>query len=383
MKELLPKNKGEKIVDANAEISQDSRQPMIQSLHIENFRCFKQVDLKDLKRVNVIVGGNGGGKTALLEAIFLSGGFPELVFRMETLRGLNYPPIVQTRAQFESCWKDIFFKLDQSQPIRICADGDSETQRDLKIYYKVGEQMALFPNGKQQGSIEADSTAFIPIIFETKDSSGKPFYQQPTVSQSGGIGLRGAGAPPSPMAFFSSASIPPAAEAAGRFSLLSQNKDDGDVHDTLAKVFPSISNLKIEVDGGGFPALYCDTIGMDRKIPVGLVSTGIHKTLAILLGIATNPMGVILVDEIENGIHYKSLQRVWESLIAFCEKYKTQLFVSSHSTECLKQLIPLLNKNPDNFRLLRTESTPDGSHVVKNFSGRDFEAALETGSEFR
>ena len=42
---------------------------MIQDLKISNFKCFKEVHLPDLSRFNVIVGRNGGGKTAFLEAL--------------------------------------------------------------------------------------------------------------------------------------------------------------------------------------------------------------------------------------------------------------------------------------------------------------------------
>ncbi|MFZ0862026.1 MAG: AAA family ATPase, partial [Candidatus Sulfotelmatobacter sp.] len=39
---------------------------MIESLTIENFRCFEKTTISDLRRVNVVVGNNGAGKTALL-----------------------------------------------------------------------------------------------------------------------------------------------------------------------------------------------------------------------------------------------------------------------------------------------------------------------------
>ena len=46
---------------------------MIQKLKITNFRCFKRLELNDLKQFNVMVGPSGSGKTAFLEAIFLAG----------------------------------------------------------------------------------------------------------------------------------------------------------------------------------------------------------------------------------------------------------------------------------------------------------------------
>ena len=39
---------------------------MIRSIDIKNFRCFQRLEIKDCARLNVVVGDNGAGKTALL-----------------------------------------------------------------------------------------------------------------------------------------------------------------------------------------------------------------------------------------------------------------------------------------------------------------------------
>jgi hypothetical protein len=44
---------------------------MIDTIEIKNFRCFDRANLEDLKTVNLVVGRNGSGKTAFLEALFL------------------------------------------------------------------------------------------------------------------------------------------------------------------------------------------------------------------------------------------------------------------------------------------------------------------------
>src|SRR6266849_4313866 len=41
----------------------------ITSLEVENFRCFKKLDVAGLTSVNLFVGAGNAGKTALLEAI--------------------------------------------------------------------------------------------------------------------------------------------------------------------------------------------------------------------------------------------------------------------------------------------------------------------------
>ncbi|MEW6283445.1 MAG: AAA family ATPase [Candidatus Eremiobacterota bacterium] len=57
---------------------------MFRDFEIENFRAFKFLRLPELKRVNLIVGKNGSGKTCLLEAVSLyaEGLAPEAVKRV-------------------------------------------------------------------------------------------------------------------------------------------------------------------------------------------------------------------------------------------------------------------------------------------------------------
>ena len=44
---------------------------MLDSLHIKNFRCFEDLTIPSLGRVNLIVGKNNSGKSTLLEAMVL------------------------------------------------------------------------------------------------------------------------------------------------------------------------------------------------------------------------------------------------------------------------------------------------------------------------
>jgi AAA15 family ATPase/GTPase len=51
---------------------------MLRSFTIKNFRCFKDLTVEPLERVNLIAGANNVGKTALLEAIFMFIGAPDI-----------------------------------------------------------------------------------------------------------------------------------------------------------------------------------------------------------------------------------------------------------------------------------------------------------------
>jgi Predicted ATP-binding protein involved in virulence len=57
----------------------------VEELHLKNFRCFKELDIKfPASNLAVLIGANGSGKTAILDAISLClCNFPEIIFPSE------------------------------------------------------------------------------------------------------------------------------------------------------------------------------------------------------------------------------------------------------------------------------------------------------------
>jgi AAA15 family ATPase/GTPase len=83
---------------------------MYKSFHIQNFRCFEDLEINDLARINLIAGKNNVGKTSLLEAIhiFLQNYFTVLA------RLPNEPLAIKA-----SDWSNLFYKLDTTNTIRF------------------------------------------------------------------------------------------------------------------------------------------------------------------------------------------------------------------------------------------------------------------------
>jgi hypothetical protein len=360
---------------------------MIRSLQIRNFRCFERLDVNGLATINIVVGQNGSGKTALLEAIFLAeAGNPEPVTRLRLWRGLGaLLGITHARPSYESVWKDLFFNQEQDRVISISAHGTPESSRTLTISYEPPEKVEIPTSAAESasasGSQGMDSSSIIPITFLWEDSAGEKRKFRPML-QPTGIALDAM--PMSALtAFYSSsfAVITNPSESASQFSELSKQKKGEEVGKTIASVFPDIKNLSVEINAG-IPMLYCEVPGMKEKVPIALVSSGIHKLLVILLGMSSQPKGVVLVDEIENGVYYKSLSQAWKALLHFCEEFEVQLFASTHSMECLRAALPVLRRNENKFCLLRAERK-DKRRVVRSFPGKEFEAAMEAETEVR
>src|SRR4051812_1702023 len=93
---------------------------VVESLEIQNFRCFNRLRLKGLKRINVVVGENASGKTSLLESLFLVAGTgAQAAFKIRVFRGFSGLEIENSRLAYESLWKDLFYNFDQGKPISI------------------------------------------------------------------------------------------------------------------------------------------------------------------------------------------------------------------------------------------------------------------------
>ncbi len=104
--------------------------------------------------------------------------------------------------------------------------------------------------------------------------------------------------------------------------------------------------------------------------------------LSLLLGIANARQGVVIVDEIENGIHHEKMSDVWKALLEFADRFKAQLFISTHSLEAIKHLQPVIQKHEGQFSLMRAEKR-DGQHIVRQFTGASFRRAIEQKIEIR
>jgi predicted ATPase len=349
---------------------------MIESLSVSNFRGFENLEIHGLKRINVIVGQNSSGKTALLEAIFLvSGGSPELALRVQAQRGLSQMiQIAVDRGSYESLWKYLFRGLDQSKTISINLIGTPPNTRSLTIAYE-DKESALLPFGK--GAVE--SPFIVPIRFAWRDFKGEISEAQPAITKAG-LEIGGTGET-IPVFLFSSSMAMNAAENASRFSELDQQGHSEIVVEALKKEFPYIQRISIQVVSG-VPTLHASVSFSQMQIPLGLLSGGINKLTGILLAVALKPHGIVLIDEIENGLHYDHLRTIWSSLLAICKKQNTQIFASTHSQECLNAALDTIRGNEDDFALIRTERV-DGRCTAQAFGGRQFQNAIQQNIEVR
>jgi hypothetical protein len=352
---------------------------MVHSIQIENFRGFERLEVDGLTRVNVIVGRNSSGKTAFLEALFLAaGGGPEIVLRLRNWRGLGDSiQLTRDRKSYESLWQDFFFSLDQRRGISIGIAGSAGHTRSVRVFYSPEASQATLTLPLDEHHVDAFD--IVPVTFEWRDSTGKTFSAQPTLTDRG-LNLGGS-FPTLPAAFFASSVKPNPAETADRFSNLSKRKKEKAVVDVLRNEFPYVQDLSVEINAG-IPMVYASIDSLPEKLPIADVSEGANKLVSMLVAIANYEQGLVLVDEIDNGFYYERLPSVWRILLNFSKQFDSQIFVSTHNRECLTALSPILEGNEEEFSLIRTEKS-DGYCSARVFGGRDLNSAIAQEVEVR
>ena len=364
--------------------------PMIDSLKIKNFRCFRELFVEDFGTINVVVGDNGSGKTALLEAIFLSqAGTPEAAIRTRAQRGLGQqftPP--SSRDSYHTIWRDLFYQFRENLQIEISVTGTPENKWSLKIFYDPNDPSAI-PISKVDGApgvvniSQSDSASISPITFEHTNTD-KKHVSKPMFSTIQSFLQSSTPSFQVPAAYFSSSfsSIVTPTEIANQFSELDKKRNRArPIISAIKKLYPRIQSLSVQTELGQ-SLLFCEVRGLREKVPIGVESGGTHKLTAYLLGIATQRNGVILIDEIENGFYYKKMPGVWGAIFDFCTMFNVQVFASTHSLECLQAIVPTMRRHEEKFRLIRVERQDKG-RVVRVFKGDEFEAAIRTEAEIR
>ena len=64
----------------------------------------------------------------------------------------------------------------------------------------------------------------------------------------------------------------------------------------------------------------------------------------MISAIATNTGGIVLVDEIDNGLHYSALRILWKGILQAAREYDVQVFATTHSAEALRHLTWVLDE---------------------------------------
>ncbi len=354
------------------------------SFQVRRFRCLKEISIEPLEQVNLITGKNDVGKTTLLEALFLHVGEtnPELALRIGNWRGLSL--------EMFSSWRSLFWQFEDDKSIELAAMTIKGIKRSLTITVKAAEATVIEELSPKKGSDFIRSSG-VEITFDYAAEKGKSRKVVAVPYQVGQgdilrfelrmktpVRLHA----PLPGIFLNSRGISNAAEENRRFSQLIMKKRDHLLLEALQVIEPRLEKIEI-LSPQGDPMMWGHLKGYLEPVPLSLFGDGTRRLASLILAIGEAQGGVVLVDEIENGVHHSVLKDMWRVVAATASLFNTQIFATTHSHECLVAAHEAyMEREHYCFRLHRLDRK-NGDIRAVTYDRDSLQGALSISSEVR
>jgi AAA15 family ATPase/GTPase len=347
-------------------------------LTIENFRGIKKLTINDLKRVNLLVGRNNCGKTSVLEAIFLISGManPRLPVNIHLFRDL----ILNNDNDFSFMFKDLDFNI----PITISANIDNK-RRKLTIQPHYADYQQKGANTQKQAVSQtqniSESTAFVRLAegIDLKFQSDLNHQFSANISlKENEVNMERTYQEKLRCAFLNPKTVMDKIDQ--RIEALVKEKQLDSVISVLQNIEPTVTDIRMGTGG----MIYID-IGRPKLFPLNIMGDGMRRILAMITAVSDLKNGVLLVDEIENGLDYASLAVSWKALLAACRKYNVQLIATTHSYECIEAFSKTyiqIEPDGDDIRLYRIDKDED-THQAFALTSPMLQAGIEKEFEVR
>jgi hypothetical protein len=348
---------------------------MLRSLRVNGFKLFRNLEIQRLNRVNLFIGNNNSGKSGLLEAIrvYKSDAAPRVLREILSARDGDWDAPVRREEtdgalgpdaenSFRLLFNDFHYRGEPSPTIWI--DGGEGTDRlslrfDLFRQIQSEEGMVRYEPANRVLSTQDDETFEMLEInvgqkrrqrFRVDRMLFRRFAYSPiaeptvpiSVVMTGGVDNNEVGR------LFDRASVMRAEELVLDCLRLIEPRIDG-----IAMVGVSDSRRRIPIVG---------IEGVQERFPLRTMGDGLTRIFHIALAMANAKGGVTIIDEFENGLYWEVQKLLWPLIFKMAETLDIQLFVTTHSNDCLQGFIAAWQDAPELGTLHRLER--DGSHAI-------------------
>ncbi len=322
---ILPKASSLDILIENAHICFEKGQNgHFSTITIDQYKLFRKFKIDELSRINIFAGFNNNGKTSLLEAVYLLTKQNNVSAFFELTRLKNKLDILNTDYLNSYFNEDIsihgqFNDTKTSVKISKFQDNNIDQKDDYLSSYKLissidGENLKSVTHTFKHNPLQRYSDK-VEVLCNSIFKSPY-FYNRNEVinTHSKNIELK----------------------VYGQIIEFVRNHIDSNIN---AIEFTEEDEIKrFMVDSKAFP---------ERSIDLTSYGEGLQRIFEISLSFAYCKNGVILIDELETAIHKSLLINFTKFIQKLSIKFNVQIFVSSHSKECIDAFVMNNFKNDE------------------------------------
>jgi AAA15 family ATPase/GTPase len=310
-------------------------------IEIKEFKCFKDFKASGFKRVNLIGGKNNVGKTAFMEACWIN------------VHSVNVNAIATVIHNIKFMRENINILTNSVQRNDIGMLDTTKTYscksnlRVIKFYIEEKDAIKKYSFLIDSTLVEINATEFSLIITNIYSTL---FIDNFGLSNN---------------------------EIINAFKAVQKQDQEHELNNLVKEFDSSIENFKVIGDKP-----QCKTNGEYRDITE--FGDGLKHYISIICALYACENGYLFIDEIDNGIYYDHLDRLWEIIFTLSKKTNCQVFATTHSKEMLESFARVAKKS-DEQDISFTTLVKNKNQEIKALT-RDYEMILdsiEDGREVR
>ena len=329
----------------------------LDSLEIKNFRLFKHLEIERLGRVNLIVGKNNVGKSTLLEALWLYAKRGAPLYDMLIQRDLKGLELARSRAgsKDEDELRAQRYLIYNRPELRVKEEAEAYTPEMEREIASVG------PLGRPEKA----------FLLEPVSDRKYPTYRRLVPRMSEGLNSD-----------TSSKRVSVCYVLARGWSEDEMNQvwheiEQTHLEDWVLDALRIISSELEDVRLRRYPE--------ERLVPVARLANqsdpeplrslgeGMNRLFGLTLALINAQDGLLLVDEIESGLHYSVQPDMWRLIFETAAKLNVQVFATTHSLDCLRAFESAASERGEDESLLislrRHRQEPE--KIVAVLAGKD------------
>lgn len=325
---------------------------LLDSLEIKGYRCFEHLTIGKLGRVNLIVGKNNVGKTALLEALWIWCEGSAWKYVLDTLSKILIRRNEKSQDKlFEGGkeYRHLFYNRPQSDSHEFSINNGKSISRIIPEWEEIEAAItneAILAD-KEMVGVGTNISSREGNLYSTNpgEPTEKVFHKDVNTLFVETCGLD--------------------IEFANEIweEIIYKIKED-DVENALRVILPEL----VDINFTSYPKGAKNRVpvvrvkGINERVPLKSLGEGMTNLLEIALALVECENGVLLIDEFGSGLHYSVLPDVWKLIFRTAKDLNVQVFATTHSKDCIEAFAVAANESPEDGMLVRLERR--GENIV-------------------
>lgn len=345
---------------------------MLEKLEINNFRGIKNLNFDSFKNINIFTGKANVGKTSVLEAIYM-------ILRINAESMVTISDL-RDIVGYDDIFESLFYDYNLKNSIKLNAI-INQGKIDIEIKPNINNRSISVPLGNQiskndinfvnslQFDIKNGKTSKSNVIVEKINNTVN--FQ---VLSANKININIEDNVEFIAEYYSKNNL-----YKNLKNILEKKKEKEELHEYCRQFNDNIKDIRF-IDN----KIVIETDNLEHTLNLKTMGKGFQTYLTIIASMVAGNK-YILIDEIENGIHYEIMKILIKNIVDLSQEHNLQFFITTHSKEFLQTLNEFTEDNGyfDIISLFNLFLNKEKYIKAVKFTQENFSHFMETDSEIR